>query len=84
MIQYYREPNGDYLAVNTDTADYYRQHLGVEQMEGRATAIAGEVESVCTTAIGRAFLRGERLTPPCSRVAKRNGPKEWRDAIGYD
>jgi hypothetical protein len=71
MILYYQEENGDYLAVESENE-------GRGQVEGRATAIAGLVSSVCTTAISRAFLRRS-----CKRVGRARVPAEWREAIGY-
>ena len=41
MIFHFREQNGDYLAIDTDTNRYYRESLDVDHFEGRATAIAG-------------------------------------------
>ena len=67
---YYREPNGDYLAVDNSTAAYY-QRLGKNQLEGRASAVAGSVSSVCTTGVGLAFLE------TCKRVKRAEVPKEW-------
>jgi hypothetical protein len=79
VIVYYREKNGDYLAVDTDTRSYYLAVFGRDEYEGRATAIAGLVGSVCTTGISRAYLRAN-----CRRVAKATVPAEWRRAIGFD
>ncbi len=77
MILFYRERNGDYLAIDTATNDYYRRIFGKDHFEGRATAIEGLVASVCTTGISRDFLRQE-----CTRVAKCRVPVAWRKAIG--
>ena len=77
MILFYREHNGDYLAIATDTNAYYRATFGKDQFEGRATAIAGQVGSVCTTGVSRAFLK-----TMCRRVARARVPAEWRKAIG--
>ena len=77
MICFYREHNGDYLAIDTSTNRYYRESFGKDQFEGRATAIAGQVGSVCTTGISREYLRGN-----CEPVAKIKLPREWRRAIG--
>lgn len=78
MTLYFREGNGDFLAVESETNDYYFRHFGHDHFEGRATAIAGLVSSVCTTAISREFLRRS-----CKRVGKSSVPAEWRRAIGY-
>jgi hypothetical protein len=78
MIVYFREKNGDYLAIDTASNTYYRQVLGHDTFAGRATAIAGQVGSVCTTGISR-----EYLAEKCERVARARVPVAWRQAIGY-
>ena len=78
MIVYFREGNGDYLAIDTDSNSHYRRLYGKDYFEGRATAIAGLVSSVCTTAISREFLRRS-----CKRVGNGRVPAAWRKAIGY-
>ena len=78
MILYYQERNGDFLAIETDTNSYYRTILGRDDFEGRGTAIAGLVGSVCTTGISREFLR-----QVCRRVAKAKVPAQWLRAIGF-
>jgi hypothetical protein len=77
MIFYFQERNGDFLAIDTATNAYYQQVLGHDTFEGRATAIAGQVGSVCTTGIGR-----EYLALNCKRVARARVPAAWRRAIG--
>jgi len=77
MITYYREKNGDYLAIETDTNKYYIRNFARDSFEGRATAIAGNVGSVCGTSVARSFLR------ECKRVAKAKVPSQWLKAIGY-
>ncbi len=77
MIQFYRENNGDYLAIDTASNAYYRQVLGHDTFEGRATAIEGQVGSVCTTGISRSYLQQN-----CNRVARAEVPAEWQRAIG--
>jgi hypothetical protein len=77
MIAYFRESKGDFLAVDTATNRYYRENFGQDHFEGRATAIAGLVGSVCTTGISRVFLWRN-----CKRVAKCKVPGEWLRAIG--
>lgn len=67
---YYREPNGDYLSVDPSTAAYY-QRLGKNQLEGRASAVAGHASSVCTTGVGLAFLE------TCTRIKRKDVPEEW-------
>jgi len=76
MISFYREHNGDYLAIDTATNAYYLDVLAKDYFEGRATAIAGLVGSVCTTGISRGFLG-----TTCRRVARAKVPAEWRRAI---
>ena len=78
MILYFREKNGDYLAIDTATNSYYRKNLGKDYFEARATAIEGQVGSVCTTGIARDFLRKN-----CKKVAKATVPVEWQRVIGY-
>ena len=77
MILFYREDNSDFLAIDSTTNAYYRTNFGKDHFEGRATAIAGQVGSVCTTAVSRDYLKAR-----CRRVAKRNVSMEWRNAIG--
>ena len=61
MIAYYEESNGKFLAVDTATNRYYRENFGQDHFEGRATAIAGLVGSVCTTGIPRHQLGDAKL-----------------------
>ena len=77
MIVFYRERGGDFLAIDTTTNAYYLAHGGKDHYEGRATAIAGQVGSVCTTAISREYLRAK-----CRRVPRMSVPRKWRAAIG--
>ncbi len=79
MIVFYQERNGDFLAIDTSTNAYYLAVFGKDHFEGRATAIAGLVGSVCTTSISREFLRSE-----CKRVKSSTVPAEWRQAIGLE
>jgi hypothetical protein len=78
MICFYREHNGDYLAIDTSTNAYYLDNFRKDQFEGRSTAIAELIGSVCTTGISRGFLRTK-----CKRVARGKVTDEWRRAIGY-
>ncbi len=72
-IEYYREKEtGDFLAIDPDTLGYYRKNFGKNQYEGRATAIAQQVGSVCTTSIAHSFLMND-----CTRVGKSEVPAEW-------
>ena len=78
MILSYRENTGDFLAIDTSTNRYYLRHFNKDHFEGRATAIANQVGSVCTTGVSREFLRTN-----CKRVAKATVPEQWRTAIGF-
>jgi hypothetical protein len=78
VILYFREDNGDYLAIDSSTNSYYRRLYGKDHFEARATAIAGLVGSVCTTGVSREFLRSN-----CKRTSKAKVPAEWQKAIGY-
>jgi hypothetical protein len=79
VILFYLEENGDYLAIDTTTRDYYRTTLGRDEYEGRAAAIAGQAGSVCTTGISRAYLAEK-----CKQVARGAVPAQWLRAIGLD
>jgi hypothetical protein len=73
-LKYYQEQDraSDYVSVDPSTADYYN-HIGKPGMlEARATAIHGEVSSVCTTGVSL-----EWLARKCHRVAKSSIPAEW-------
>ena len=78
MIRYYRETNGDFLAIDAATNGYYRRVLGQDHFEGRAAAVAGQAGSVCTTGVSREYLRA-----CCTRVAGAAVPTAWRRAIGF-
>jgi hypothetical protein len=79
MIRFYRETEtDDFLAIDTETNRFYLDTYGQDHFEGRASAIAGLLGSVCTTGIAREYLRKK-----CKRVAKKIVPQEWRRAIGY-
>jgi hypothetical protein len=77
VILYFQENNGDFLAIDTSTNRYYRCLYGTDHFECGATAIAGQVGSVCTTGVSREFLRSK-----CKRVSKAKVPAERRRAIG--
>lgn len=79
MILFYRENNGDFLAIDTNTNRYYLANFGKDHFEGRATAIEGLVGSVCTTGISREYLRTN-----CKRVSRERVPVEWRRSIGLE
>jgi hypothetical protein len=72
-MEYYREKaTGDYLVIDPDTLPYYRKNFGKNEYEGKATAIAKEINSVCTTAISHAFLMEN-----CVRIGKSEVPQQW-------
>ena len=77
MILFFQERDGDFLAIDTSTNRYYLDHFSHDHFEGRATAIAGLVGSVCTTGISRAYLQAR-----CRRVPRAAVPADWREAIG--
>jgi hypothetical protein len=77
MIFFFQERNGDFLAIDTATRSYYRATLGRDEYQGRSTAIARLVGSVCTTGISRDFLKAQ-----CRRVPRARVPADWRRAIG--
>jgi hypothetical protein len=77
MIAYFRESNGGFLVVDTETNRYYRDNFDQDHFEGRATAIAGLVGSVCTIGISKDFLRRN-----CKRVARSKVPGDWLRAFG--
>lgn len=75
MQLFYREANGDYLAVETETAD--RAGRMALRYEGRASAIEGLPSSVCTTGIWAGYL-----AKCCETVERADVPDEWIKAIG--
>jgi hypothetical protein len=77
MIRFFRENNGDYLAIDTSTNRHYLENFGKDHFEGRATAIEGLVGSVCTTGISRDYLK-----TTCRRVPRTKVPADWLKAIG--
>lgn len=75
-LKYYQERNGDYVSVDPSTAKYYEEIGMPGTLEGRATAIAHEVSSVCTTSLGWEFLHKK-----CKRVRKIDIPYEWLEVL---
>ena len=69
-MRYYQEPDGDYLCVSGE-----RLPNDPSVQEGRATAIAGLITSVCTTGIGDEFLA------TCKRVPRKQVPSAWIEAM---
>ncbi len=77
-LKFYREDDtGDYLAIEPSTNQYYLTHFGEDSFEGRATAIANNVLSVCTTSMSRRFLDND-----CTEVKQSEVPQDWQNAIG--
>lgn len=72
-MKYYREPNGDYLAIEPSTHYYYMVNFHKDEYEGRAAAIENDPSSVCTTGISQWYL------DKCEKVKKGDVPKEWID-----
>jgi hypothetical protein len=79
VIRFYSESTGDFLAIDTESNEFYLRNYGRDDFEGRATAIVGQVGSVCTTSISRGFLRKQ-----CRRVPKSDVPAEWLAAIAVE
>jgi len=77
MILFFREMNGDFLAIDTATRTYYLATFGRDEYEGRAAAIVGLVGSVCTCGVSRGYLQAN-----CRRVARASVPGDWLKAIG--
>lgn len=72
-LKFYREDeSGDYLAIDPSTNQYYLDNLHEDCFEARATAIANDASSVCTTSISRAFLQCE-----ATEVSRSQVPAEW-------
>lgn len=72
-FKFYREDeSGDYLAVDPSTNQYYLDNLKEDCFEARATAIANDVNSVCTTSISRGFLATQ-----ATEVSRSQVPAEW-------
>lgn len=79
MIQYFEEPNGDYLAVDTESKNrQFESLLGSPQLEGRVTGSKGDPDSIYTTDVNASYL-DER----CEEVEPEEVPDEWIDAIDY-
>lgn len=77
MIAYYKEDNGDYLAVNKEVT--YRQFealLGAAQFQARVTGTPGDPGSVYTTGVSETYL-----TKQCTPVDADNVPDKWLEAI---
>jgi hypothetical protein len=76
-MMYYKEDNGDYLAVDPTTLSYYTTNFGRLEYEGRGSAIHGQAGSVQTTVVSKAYLEEH-----CTRIRKRDVPKDWLKYIG--
>lgn len=78
MIVFYKDKRtGDYLGVDRETNDYFNKRQWSDHLQARGPAIAGDPSSVHTCVVSRRFLKDK-----CVRVALRNVPCEWQDAIG--
>ena len=75
-MRFYQERHGDYLMIDEKTGDYYKS-IGQPSVfvEGRATAIKGELGSVQTTRVAWAFLR------TCRRVSRKDVPRKWLEIL---
>lgn len=73
-LKYYQEQDkhGDYVSVDPSTAEYYTEIGQPGVLEARATAIAGDVSSVCTAAVSTQWL-----SKRCHRVLKADIPALW-------
>ena len=76
-MKYYREPNGDFLAI-ADRRDMFegispsRPDPSGRLYCARSAAIAGCASSVCTSEVVALYLS------ECQRVAFRDIPEVWR------
>jgi hypothetical protein len=77
-LKHYQEQDkhGDYVSVDLGTEEYYVQIGKPGTLEARATAIAGCVNSVCTTGVTRDWLNRH-----CHRVSKASIPQEWLEVL---
>jgi hypothetical protein len=77
-LMYYQEQDkaGDYVSIDPTTNEYYLKNFHRDVFEGRATAIHGNVTSVCTTGISRTWLKKK-----CHRVAKDSIPAKWLEVL---
>ena len=78
MIKLYREPTGDFLAMDTDSIEYYKRIGKPDIRECRATAIRGDRSSLCTTGASTGFLKR------CKRVELADIPQNWHYLLGLD
>jgi hypothetical protein len=77
MITFFKEENGDYLAVNKDIE--YRQFeslLGGAQYQALVTGAPGDPDSIYATSVSQSYLSDE-----CTPVDREEVPQEWREAI---
>lgn len=71
MIKYYREPNGDYLSLDTDLLQISRNSkIRPEQRDVRAAVYDGMPDTVQGTITTVGYLKR------CRRVTR--VPKEWK------
>lgn len=78
MIYYQEKDSGDYLCIDERSWRYYKQIYPQDsrRYEGRATAITGQVSSVCTTSLTIEYLREN-----CKRVLKKDIPQDWLEML---
>ena len=76
-LKYYQEQDkaGDYVSIDPTTNACYLE-IDRDSFTGRATAIHGDVTSVSTTTLSRAWLNRK-----CHRVAKDSIPYEWLEVL---
>lgn len=75
MIKLYREPTGDYLAMDTDSIPHYRRIGKPYMRDVIATAIKGLITSACNCSASTGFLKR------CKRVQFDEVPLPWRNAL---
>ena len=73
MIKFYKEKNGDYLCIDSETWKHYKRiYPNRERIyEGRATCIEGNHKSVNTTSISSGHLK------KCKRIEREKIPENW-------
>ncbi len=72
MLLFYKEKNGAYLVISTETNEYYPKDLGEDSFEGRSCiTYHPDPAYVNTGTIARKYLK------QCKRVAKKDVPKVW-------
>lgn len=75
-VEYFREPNGDYLCIERSAVP--GRVTGIHIHDGRACAIAGQIASVCTTGISESYIAD------CKSVDAGDVPTKWTTAFGLE